>query len=420
MLLLTAAQMRALDRATIEGGHVPGAELMDRAGQGVALAATRHFGSPVALRMLVLCGTGNNGGDGFVAARELRAMGARVSVGVLGTRERVRGDACTHLERMEASGLHPDFVTTDTALINLTTGADRWDWAFDALLGTGAHGEPEGLVATACEALRLLRAHGTRIVAVDLPTGVGADDGSAWVDAVHADLTVTFGCLKRGHALHPGRDLCGEVELVDIGLVPAAEAGVCGASLAVPAGLAHLLPDRDPRAHKGSAGRVLVVGGAPGMAGSVILASRAASRMGAGYVRVAAPARLQDVLAAQLVEQMPLACGTREETSLTPGSLERVLAEAELADAVALGPGLSREDGALRFARELLAGSDRPMVLDADGLSAIVPPEYDPGAMLRDAPGPRIVTPHLGEMARLTGIRPSDLEATRIDAAAEW
>jgi len=414
MLLLTAAEMRELDRATIDSGRASGAELMERAGRGVAAAAAKHFGPPLALRVLVLCGAGNNGGDGFVAARHLRARGAHVRVGLVAPRADVQGDALEHLRRMEADGLTAEAVPTDAALAALVASADVWDWALDALLGTGARGEPRGMAAVAAEALRRLRAHGTRVIAVS------ADDGSVAEHAVAADLTVTFGQLKRGQVLHPGRERCGLLELVDIGLLPAEE------SLEGPAQLAHgpelgaLLPARDPRAHKGSAGRVLVVGGAMGMAGAVVLAARAASRAGAGYVRVAAPASLADVLAGQMVEQMPIACGEGSQRSLTVTAAVRIMEEASRADAVALGPGLSRDPDALRLARDLLARMECPVVLDADGLAAFAPPDGDLAAALKGAPAPRIVTPHLGEMARLTGEMPSTLEAHRIDAAREW
>ncbi len=420
MLLLTAAEMRALDRATIDGGHVAGAELMERAGHALALAAAKHFGSPLALRVLVIAGSGNNGGDGFVAARHLRAMGARVAVGVIVPRDQIAGDALAHLKSLEASGVAPVFLDGDEALGLLTQGADRWDWAIDALLGTGASGEPRGLVPAACEALRRLRAHGTRVIAADLPTGVSADDGAVAAHAVEADLTVTFGALKRGHVLHPGRGRCGALELVGIGLVAPEHAGVRGVQLADPHELGALLPPRDPRAHKGSAGRVLVVGGAAGMTGAIVLAARAATRAGAGYVRVAAPASLQDVIASQLIEPMPVACGEGAHRSLNESAAARILEEVELADAVALGPGLSRRPETLRLAHELLARVDRPLVLDADGLAAIAPPDADPVEALKRVPAPRVLTPHLGEMARLTGERPSALEANRIDAAREW
>jgi ADP-dependent NAD(P)H-hydrate dehydratase / NAD(P)H-hydrate epimerase len=420
MLLLTAAEMRALDRATIDSGLVTGAELMERAGRGVAVAAVKHLGSPLALRVLVLCGPGNNGGDGFVAARHLRAMGASVRVGLVAPRAQVHDDALAHLERMEAAGVPAEPADTDATLAALVGTTERWDWALDALLGTGASGELRGMMPAATEALRRLHAHGTRIVAVDLPTGVSSDDGSVTEHAVAAHLTVTFGYPKRGNFLHPGREHCGLLERVDIGLLPPERAGLSPARLAVGSELGALLPSRDPRAHKGTAGRVLVVGGAMGMAGAVMLAARAASRAGAGYVRVAVPASLADVIAAQLVEQMPLACGEGSQRSLTTSAAPQILEEASRADAVAIGPGLSRDPDAVRLARDLLAHMDMPVVLDADGLSAFAPPDGNLEAALRGAPAPRVVTPHLGEMARLTGEMPSALEARRVDAAREW
>jgi hydroxyethylthiazole kinase-like uncharacterized protein yjeF len=420
MHLLTAAEMQVLDRATIDSGHASSLDLMERAGRGAAMAAAKRLGTPVALRVLVLCGPGHNGGDGFVVARHLRAMGAHVRVAVIAPRARVTGDALDHLHRMESSGLSAEFVESDAALLALTGGTDRWDWAVDALLGTGAEGEPRGLMPVATEALRRMHAHGTRVIAVDLPTGVNADDGSASERAVTADLTVTFGCLKRGHVLHPGRGRCGALELVDIGLLPPERAGLDPARLADPAELRGLLAPRDPRAHKGTAGRVLVVGGAMGMTGAIVLAARSASRAGAGYVRVALPGSLADVVASQLVEQMPIACGEGAQRSLSVSALPQVLAEAARADAVAVGPGLSRHPDAAALAAELLAKLECPVVLDADGLSAFAPPDRDLGAALAAAPAPRILTPHLGEMARLTGTLPSALEARRIDAAREW
>lgn len=419
MLLLTAEEMRALESATIVGGAT-GEGLMERAGRGVAERLEKRFGSPVALRVLVLCGTGHNGGDGFVAARHLAARGARVGVGVLGPREKVTGDSAAHLARLEAAGVRIEFVTDDGRLGGLIAGVDAWDFAIDALLGTGADGDPRGPVATACEALNLLHNRGTRVIAVDLPTGVSADTGATWERAVRADLTVTFGHAKRGHFLFPGRSCRGDLEVVDIGLVAPSSLQIDGVELAQAEVLAEIGPRRDPRAHKGSAGRVLIVGGAQGMVGATVLAARAASRAGAGYVRVAAPASLHDALASQLVEQMPIACGEGVMRTLTATALPQVLAEASRADAVAIGPGLSRHADAVKLTHLLLPKLDMPVVLDADGLNAFSPEEGDLIEMLRHSPAPRVLTPHLGEMARLTGEMPSSLETRRIDAVREW
>ena len=419
MKLLTAAEMRAVDRATIAAG-TPGEVLMERAGEGVAGALERSWGSPLALRVLVLSGGGNNGGDGFVAARLLASRGALVTVAVCAPRERLKGDALAMLARLEDSPARVEFPADDAALARCLAARDAWDFVVDALLGTGASGEPRGLVASACHHANALRERGARVLAVDLPTGVSGDDGEAAPFAVRAHHTVTFGHPRRGHYLWPGRALRGELEVVDIGLVAPEQASLSPAELATALELAGLVPARAPRAHKGSVGSALVVGGSPGLTGAIVLAARAAARAGAGYVRVAAPASLQDLIASQLVGPMVLAFGEDEHRALTTTALPAILAEAGRADAVALGCGLSRHPHAVTLARELATRLERPLVLDADALWALAPAADVLVPALRLAPAPRVLTPHLGEMQRLTGQDAAELEARRIDAARGW
>ena len=417
MLLVTAEEMRRLDRATIDGGHATGETLMERAGAGVVEALDRRYGPGLGLRVLVLCGTGNNGGDGFVAARHLRDRGAEVHVALLGDRARVRGEALVHLDRMTASGLGAAPIANEDALERLVASRDAWDFALDALLGTGAHGEPEGMMAAGVEALRQLDEAGTRVTALDLPTGVDADTGAIARRAVRADLTVTFGCPKRGHLLYPGRAFVGALEVVDIGLAPDARAAMANpVQLATAAAMGDLLPAREPRAHKGSVGRVLVVGGSMGLTGAVALAARGALRSGAGYVQAAIPRSLNDVLEAKLTEEMTLPMPETPERTLALAALEPLLARTGEADAVALGSGLSRHREAAELARRVVAECDRPLVIDADGLNAF---EGHTESLAR-AQAPRVLTPHLGEMRRLTGVDTATLEANRIDAAREW
>src|SRR5262249_9989212 len=192
------------------------------------------------------------------------------------------------------------------------------------------------------------------------------------------------------------------------------------ASLATARELSPLVPARDPRAHKGSVGSTLVVGGSPGLTGAVVLAARAAARAGAGYVRAAVPASLQDLVAGQLVGPMVLAFGEDEHRSLTTSALGALLAEGERADAVVLGCGLSRHPHAAALARELATRSTKPLVLDADALWALSPAVDVLVPALRLATAPRVLTPHLGEMQRLTGQDATDLESRRIDAARGW
>lgn len=417
MLLLTAAEMRLLDRATIEGGGTPGEVLMERAGGGVVLGMHKRYGSPLGMRILVACGTGNNGGDGFVAARYLALHGAEVHVVVAGDLGKIRGDALTHLERMRRVGLAVTAIASEAELQRLVDTRDQWDFAVDALLGTGARGAPEGPVADAVQILRQLDEAGTRIVAVDLPTGVDADTGAIARRAVRADLTVSFGAPKRGHFLYPARAFVGTLEVVDIGLsLDAVRAGTFPVSLATAPDMAALIPTRDPRAHKNEVGRIVIVGGSVGLTGAVALAARAASRSGAGYVEAAVPASLNAILEVKLTEEITRPMAETESQALAAGALRPILALIERADVLAIGPGLSRDPESAEVARSLIAGSPRPLVIDADALNALVGHDK----LLSAAGAPRILTPHLGEMSRLTGSSAADLEARRIDAAREW
>jgi NAD(P)H-hydrate epimerase len=391
---------------------------MERAGAGVVEAMERRYGSLLGLRVLVLCGTGNNGGDGFVAARWLAARGAMPVVGILGDATRIQGDALLNLARLNDIDLPARPVDSDDALAALIAEKDGWDMALDALLGTGAHGRPEGLVAAGVQALRELDERGTRVVAVDVPTGVDPDRGTIARRAVRADLTVTFGAPKRGHYLYPGRAFVGELEVVDIGLAPhAVTAAAVPVSLATPVAMADLLPLRDPRAHKTSVGRVLVTGGSPGLTGAVTLAARGALRAGAGYVRCAVPAGLADVLAVKLTEAMPLACPETVDRTLSTAALARVLELAQSADVMALGSGLSRDAESAELARRLVRDAPCPLVVDADALNALA---AEPASLGRRGVSDRVFTPHVGEMARLTGLGAEEIEADRIDVARRF
>jgi NAD(P)H-hydrate epimerase len=391
---------------------------MERAGAGVVEAMERRYGSLLGLRVLVLCGTGNNGGDGFVAARRLVARGAAPVVGILGDAKRIQGDALANLERLGGLELPVRTLESDRALATLVAARDGWDLALDALLGTGARGRPEGLIADGVQTLRELDEGGTRVVAVDVPTGVDADTGAIARRAVRADLTVTFGAPKRGHYLYPGRAFVGALEVVDIGLSPRAiEAAHLAVRLGTPLAMADRLPVRDPRAHKTAVGRVVVVGGSPGLTGAVALAARGSMRAGAGYVRCAVPAGLADLLAVKLTEAMPLACAETVDRTLATAAFGRMMELAGSADVLALGSGLSRDPESAALARRLVHETPCPVVVDADALNALA---AEPESLTRPGVSARVLTPHVGEMARLTGLTAGEIENDRIDLARRY
>ncbi len=409
-----AEAMRAVDRWAIEERGIDGLELMERAGGGVAQAVERLApDGPVT----VLCGKGNNGGDGLVVARLLRYAGRPVTVVCVAPPAELRGDARTNLERLPGeppvrldggpwSG-DPGEPAAGPAVLAAGPNAVL----VDALLGTGFQGAPHGEVAVAITAINCA---GARVVAVDVPSGVDASTGVVAGEAVRAALTVTFHAAKPGLWIAPGKTHAGVVETLDIGIprgAPlAASVGLIGA------GVLSVLPRRGASSTKFSSGQVLVVGGSRGLSGAPALAARASMRAGAGYVTVCVPASLQPVLAAGgTPEMMTRGLSEDEHGSLTPAAAETVLATSARGGALALGPGLGRAEGAFALARAIAREANVPLVLDADGLNA----HADALEELAARGAPTVLTPHAGELARLLGCDSAEIERERLRRVRE-
>ena len=348
-----AEQMRAADTWAIEQRGIASLDLMERAGAGLArLVAERAPEGPVA----VVCGKGNNGGDGLVAARLLRQSKRDVSVLLIGPPEDLQGDAKSNLERLPGPApvaFAPSALEGATAVV-------------DALLGTGFADAPREPMAEAIEAINTCACAPT-VVAADVPSGVDASTGAVAGAAVRADATATFHAGKPGLWIAPGKQCAGEVRVIDIG-IPAGAPSWPSVGLIRPAA-AQVVPRRRPESTKFSEGAVLVVGGSRGLTGAPSLASEAAARVGAGYVIAAVPASLSMVFELRLLEvmtrQLPDADG-----ALGPAALDAALDAAQRADALIVGPGIGRSDGARAFACYLAARASLPLVLDADGLNA--------------------------------------------------
>jgi NAD(P)H-hydrate epimerase len=363
---------------------------------------------------VVLCGGGNNGGDGYVAARLLRGAGRDARVVALVPPERLSPDARAVREQAQRAGVPID---DQEELVAFEAGVG--DVVVDALLGTGLARAPEGAFAEAIARIEAARGSGARVLAVDVPSGLSADTGRPLGPCVRADATVTFGFQKRGLVLHPGPSFAGDVRVADIGIPPAAAARVpVGCELLEEAEARLLVPARSPGAHKGEAGRVLVVAGSPGKSGAAHLALLGALRGGAGLVTLAARP-----------EVLPFALSGRPEAMSValPGSgalgrsdLSNLLAAAKGANALVIGPGIPRgpETGELLCA--FLARARVPAVLDADALNALA---EDPAA-IAGLDVPLVLTPHPGEMARLARTTAEAVQEDRIGMAAararEW
>jgi ADP-dependent NAD(P)H-hydrate dehydratase / NAD(P)H-hydrate epimerase len=371
--LYEAAEMRAADAWAIEEQGVPEADLMERAGLGLArVTASVAAAGPVR----IVVGKGNNGGDGLVAARLLREDGYEVDV--------LDGTEPFERERLAGSGV-----------------------VVDALLGTGFEGSPREPVASAIWAINQQDA---AVVACDVPSGVNASSGEVEGEAVSALVTATFHGSKVGLHVNPGKRHAGRVELVEIG-IPRGAPGASRAGL-ISERVLDLYPRRTPSGSKFESGVVVVVGGSVGLTGAPTMAARSASRAGAGYVQVAVPGPLQQTVDLRLLEQMSR--GLPDDDGFhTPAGVADVEEMAERAGAVVLGPGIGRAEGAQEFARDVARGVKAPLLVDADGLNA----HAGRLELFQDREAPTVLTPHEAELGRLLEVSTEEVAAHRLEHA---
>jgi ADP-dependent NAD(P)H-hydrate dehydratase / NAD(P)H-hydrate epimerase len=394
--LYDAEGMRGVDRWAIEERGVPSLELMEAAGRAVAEAVAE-----VALEgpVRIVCGKGNNGGDGFVAARLLREMGFSVEALLLWPGGELRGDAAASFERFGG-----DLVEGD--LGGRLTGSGA---VVDAIFGTGFEGAPRELAAAAIAAINDC---GAPVVACDIPSGVDASTGEVAGEAVEADVTVTFHGAKLGQRVAPGKWHVGDLCVAAIGIPAGAPEGSAAGEID-PAVLA-LAPSRGSQSTKFSSGEVAIAGGSRGLTGAVRMASLAAIRAGAGYATVAVPADLEAVFELAQPEVMSVGC-PGGDGCLVPASEKAVLRTFERAAAGVLGPGLGRDPGSFELVREIAGKIEAPLVIDADGLNAFA------GRLktLAERPAPTVLTPHAGELARLLERESAEIDAHRLACARE-
>jgi NAD(P)H-hydrate epimerase len=389
--VVTAAEMRALDRATIEDIGIPAFTLMETAGRAVAHGALEMLEGERG-HVAVVCGPGNNGGDGFVAARVLRDLGVDAAVYLAVGRPSIRGDAAAHLAVYERAGGVVRLTDTPQALGELGDEIAGAALVIDALFGVGLSRPLEGHFADVVSLIN----HARRRLAVDIPSGLCADTGRVLGVTVRADVTVTMGALKIALASAPGFAHCGSVDVADIGIpsgVLATQAVRAG--LVEPSDVASWLPRAGALDHKGRRGHVLVIGGMPGMRGAGRLCANAALRAGAGLVTLAS--------AGEVVA----------EDSVITKTLAATAGEALVnKSAIVIGPGLGQSEQVRGWLGEVLAAGV-PAVLDADALNMVIG-DLD---RVKQAAGPVVLTPHPGEAARLLGSTVPEIEADRLAAA---
>lgn len=425
MKILIAQQMREIDRMTVERCGIPWPILMETAGGRVVEALIDRVGTVAGRRIGVFCGRGNNGGDGAVIARLLRMRDALVDAYLFGRIEETGGEARANFEILQKLSAGASNHTSENLQFHedaapVTIRSD-FEIVIDALFGTGLSRPVEGIYAEVIDKIRMLRSHnGALVVSVDIPSGLPSDSAAPIGVHVDADLTVSFTAPKIGNVLAPACRSNGDLVVASIGTPDRLVEEHSGSNLNLVEPdrvTAWLRETRRPvDAHKGTAGDVLIFAGSRGKTGAAALASHATLRAGAGLVTVATAASAQDLLVGQVLPEVmtePLA--ETGNGAISDESLPRAVELARRRTVLTVGPGISSSgDETRRFVVELVSGRKLPMVIDADGLNALAP---WPAGIRGSDDLPIIVTPHPGEMARLTGLTTEEVNADRIATA---
>ncbi len=395
MKILKAQEMAQIDRQAIEGFGIPSLLLMEKAGLSVVEAIRREF--PDARKVLVVAGRGNNGGDGLVVARHLHLLGYSVGY-VLALGEELKGDALLQYKLLKNLGLEPlkevDFT--------------KYELVVDAIFGTGFEPPVRGQAVKWIEAINR---SGLPVVSVDIPSGLSADSGRLFEPSVRANATVTFQFPKLCHFLHLASKSCGRLYVANIG-IPAWLAQGINRELITKANL----PERPPDAHKGKMGHVLLIGGSTGKTGAVIMSAKASTRAGAGLVSVGIPEDLNPIIEASLVEEMSIPL--KGKGRLSEEAVSQVLELQERFSALGVGMGMDRYEEGRKVIRGLIEGVEKPLLIDADGLNNLA----DAGVeLLKERQGRiTVLTPHVGEFERLSGLEKSYIQENLTDCAVEF
>lgn len=387
MKVATKSEMQAIDLHTINKIGIPGPVLMERAGISMAESIIERFSTKKAL---IVCGTGNNGGDGLVIARELKNAGYNVAAIIAGSKSSLSPGCSLQLSIAKKLKIPVSFTKSITRKVSNGT------IIVDALFGTGANKPVTGPLATL---IKKINSSSAPVASVDIPSGISANTGQIMGVAIRADLTVTFGLPKRGHYLYPGKAHTGELHVKNIGFPPELFNKVtCSVSEADE--ISELLPTRAANAHKGKFGHVLVIAGSMGKTGAAFMASKACLRSGTGLVTVAGPETLSDVYQKKVTEEMYLPLPDSGDGSLSSSALSPILEFVQKHNAViAIGPGIGTSIETALLVKNLVQKCPTPMVLDADALNCLAATPHT----LKKARAAIVITPHPGEMSRLSG-----------------
>ncbi len=406
-------QIRECDRVTIEELGLPGLVLMENASRSVAFQIMEMLDGEIeGRRIVIFCGKGNNGGDGFALARHLKNHNAYPTVYLLGKVEDLKGDAEFNCKLYQKLDGEVQEITEKEQIIDLSVEADV---IVDAMLGTGFTGELRGLYA---EAGKIINESIVPVAAVDIPTGVEADSGLASENAIVADVTVTFGMIKRGLLVSPGREHAGDVIVADIGIPPEVEKQQnINLFIVEESDVFSALPLRGLNAHKGVAGHVYIIAGSPGLTGAAAMSGNAAMRAGAGLTVVGVPESLNHILEAKLDEVMTQPLPENFGHHLSYKAFDLAMTRIEWANCIVIGPGLGRDPDTAKLIDKIFDQKlDKPFVIDADGLNLL----SDFPELMKKLPANTVLTPHPGEFSRLTNTPVKDILKSRFEIVEEY
>lgn len=411
MIVLKPEEMKEVDNRAIAAGF-PDIILMETAGRAVAEKA-RSFLSKAGNRVLILAGKGNNGGDGLVAARFLDMWGYNVKILLLAPGDELTGSPSVNYKLCQYREIEINYINDSIEEDKIKREMEYADLIIDAMLGTGLKGEVREPILSLIKWINMCN---TKVLAVDIPSGLDGERGSILGSAVRADFTVTMAYPKVGLVVYPGKELTGQLEVVDLGVPERFAEEVKPTHFILTYNeVKELLPLRETTGHKGTFGKVVIFGGSKGMAGAPSLTGKAALKTGAGLVRVAVPAGIQEIVANYSVEIITEGLDD-DNGNISTSSLPVIEDLIEKSDVIALGPGMGRSKSITEIVRKIIVNSgSRPVIIDADGINSISNLNY-----LKDRKGPTILTPHPGEMARLIKEKVEYIERNRINIAREF
>jgi len=414
MRLVAAEEMKALDRMAIQDIGIPGSVLMENAARGATRIFLDHFAPHQGAQVFIICGRGNNGGDGYVMARYLYEAGLSVKVGVLSQLGRIAGDALVNLNIIQKIGLPiyeaPDWDSWSARRSEIVSS----DYLIDGILGTGLNTAIKGYYRQVIEDINGLD---KSVMAIDIPSGLNADSGQIMGVAVRAKLTVTFGFPKVGQIIFPGAGLVGRLVRIDIGIPSATTEKLPARYVTIePDNFSGLFQTEGEDIHKGNRGHLLILAGSPGKTGAAALTALGALRAGAGLVTLGIAQSLNPILEEKLTEAMTYPLPETRSATLALDSEKSIRELMEGKTALAIGPGLSTQVETVALVRRIVTDCPLPLVVDADGLNAI---SGEKGVVV-PCGEKTVLTPHPGEMGRLAGVNTAAVQSDRLGTVARF